>query len=68
MKRMLPLPEPVRHTLIDLFSRLNNMAQAKRNQASKNCLVRFYLGRKRFGSSRSGGSMFFSLRNFKFLF
>ncbi|KAI9761003.1 MAG: hypothetical protein M1840_002157 [Geoglossum simile] len=65
MERIFPLPETVRHTLIEVFSQPSNITQAKSDSANKDCLVRPLLGRKRFGASRPGGSIFFSLRNFK---
>ena len=65
MERVFPLPEPVRHALIDMFCNPTNSTAAKAHPANKDCLVKLLLGRKRFGSSRPGGSMFFSLRNYK---
>ena len=65
MERVFPLPEPVRHALIDMFCNPTNSTAAKAHPANKDCLVKLFLGRKRFGSSRPGGSMFFSLRNYK---
>lgn len=65
MERIFPLSEPVRHILIGIFCRPENVPQAKSNQANKDCRVRPFLGRKRFGNNRSGGIMFLSLRNYK---
>jgi hypothetical protein len=65
MERIFPLPEPIRQALIDLFCNPNNVIQAKNDPSNKDCLVRLLLGRRRFGTSRPGGSMFFSLRNYK---
>jgi hypothetical protein len=64
MERIFPLPE-VRNTLIEIFCRPDNVIQAKADKANKDCLVRPLLGRKRFGTIRPGGSLFFSLRNYK---
>lgn len=65
MERIFPLPEKIRHAIIDVFCSPFNADKAKRMAANKDCLVRVLLGRKRFGTSRPGGGMFFSLRNFK---
>ncbi|RAQ68677.1 hypothetical protein COH21_013003 [Aspergillus flavus] len=65
MERIFPLPQPVRHALIELFCNPNNVATAKSDALNKDCLVRLFLGRKRYGASRPGGSRFFSLRNYK---
>lgn len=65
MERIFPLPEPIRDTLIDVFCPPQNVNAAKDDPANKDCLIRPLLGRRRFGSSRPGGSMFFSLRNYK---
>ncbi|KAJ5176580.1 uncharacterized protein N7482_002457 [Penicillium canariense] len=66
MEHIFPLPEQIRHAIIDVFCNPVNVSTAKTEPANKDCLVRILLGRKRFGSSRPGGSMFFSLRNYKF--
>lgn len=65
MERVFPLPEQIRHALIDVFCPPANASRAKTEAANKDCLVRVLLGRRRFGASRPGGSMFFSLRNYK---
>ncbi|RAH59513.1 hypothetical protein BO85DRAFT_467281 [Aspergillus piperis CBS 112811] len=65
MERIMPLPQPVRHALIDIFCNPNNAQVAKSDPLNKDCLIRLLLGRKRFGSSRPGRSMSFSLRNYK---
>ncbi|KAE8153310.1 zinc finger protein-domain-containing protein [Aspergillus avenaceus] len=65
MERIFPLPQPVRHALIELFCNPKNVAAAKNDASNKDCLVRMFLGRKRYGASRPGGSRFFSLRNYK---
>ncbi|KAL2787102.1 hypothetical protein BJX66DRAFT_341572 [Aspergillus keveii] len=65
MERILPLPAPIRESLIDLFCPDNKKHLAKVDRANKDCLIRVLLGRRRYGSSRPGGSMFFSLRNYK---
>ncbi|KAJ5993734.1 zinc finger protein-domain-containing protein [Penicillium sp. IBT 35674x] len=65
MERIFPLPEKIRHALIDVFCLSVNASTAKVDRANKDCLVRVLLGRRRFGISRPGGSKFFSLRNYK---
>lgn len=65
MERVFPLPEIIRHALIDVFCNLANAERAKAEPKNKDCLVRVLLGRRRYGSLRPGGSMFFSLRNYK---
>lgn len=65
MERVFPLPEKIRHALVDVFCNPAIAAQAKSEPKNKDCLVRVLLGRRRFGSLRPGGSMFFSLRNYK---
>ncbi|RAK82036.1 zinc finger protein [Aspergillus fijiensis CBS 313.89] len=65
MERIFPLPQPIRHALIDLFCNPNHINAAKSSSANKDCLIRLMLGRKRYGSSLPGGSRFFSLRNYK---
>ncbi|KAJ5277000.1 hypothetical protein N7524_003153 [Penicillium chrysogenum] len=65
MERVFALPEKIRHALIDVFCNPVNAVKAKSEPKNKDCLVRVFLGRRRFGSLRPGGSMFFSLRNYK---
>ncbi|KAJ5278695.1 zinc finger protein-domain-containing protein [Penicillium angulare] len=65
MERILPLPEKIRLALIDAYCNPVNVPKARADPASKDCLLRVLLGRKRYGSSRPGGSIFFSLRNYK---
>ncbi|KAB8271165.1 hypothetical protein BDV30DRAFT_228370 [Aspergillus minisclerotigenes] len=65
MERIFPLPQAVRHALIELFCNPNNVATAKSDASNKDCLVRLFLGRKRYGASRPGGSRVLSLRNYK---
>ncbi|RAK96769.1 zinc finger protein [Aspergillus ibericus CBS 121593] len=65
MERVFPLPQPVRNALIELFCNPINAPAAKNDPLNKDCLIRLFLGRKRVGTSRPGGSMFFSLRNYK---
>ncbi|KGO77594.1 Protein of unknown function DUF3669, zinc finger protein [Penicillium italicum] len=65
MERIFPLPEKIRHALIDAFCNPANASKAKTDPANKDCLVRVLLGRRRFGASRPGGGKFFSLRNYK---
>lgn len=61
MERIFPHPSPLRFALIDKFCPPHGRAQSKASEADKDCLVRPYLGRMKYGS----GGMFFSLRNFK---
>ncbi|KAK2591965.1 hypothetical protein QQS21_010337 [Conoideocrella luteorostrata] len=61
MERIFPLPRPVRYSLIEKYCPPQGRSMAKTNEANKDCLVRPYLGRVKYGS----GSNFFSLRNFK---
>ncbi|KAK2853249.1 hypothetical protein FQN49_005255 [Arthroderma sp. PD_2] len=65
MERVLPLPEPVRNALIETYCPPQNVDNAKRDLKNKDCLVMIFLGRKRIGTSRPGGTSFFSLRNYK---
>lgn len=65
MDRIFPLHESIRHNLIELYCPSNKIDIAKTDQANKDCLLCPLLGRKRFGSSRPGGGLFFSLRNYK---
>jgi hypothetical protein len=65
MERILPLPERIRTTLVDVFCPPQNISRAKEDAANKDCLVRPLLGRNQAKKSRPGGSLFFSLRNFK---
>ncbi|KAK1471094.1 hypothetical protein CCUS01_06208 [Colletotrichum cuscutae] len=61
MERIFPLPKPVRHCLIEKFCPPQGREQLMKSEANKDCLVRPYLGRIKYGS----GGQFFSLRNFK---
>ncbi|KXH62905.1 hypothetical protein CNYM01_01973 [Colletotrichum nymphaeae SA-01] len=61
MERIFPLPKPVRHCLIEKFCPPQGREQLMKSEANKDCLVRPYLGRIKYGT----GSQFFSLRNFK---
>jgi hypothetical protein len=65
MERVFPLPEPIRSSLIEAFCPPHNTEKAKNDPANKDCLIRPLLGRRRYGASRPGGSLFFSLRNYK---
>lgn len=65
MDRIYPLPAPIRELLIDLFCPSERSQMAKADPANKDCLIRVLLGRRRYGASRPGGGMFFSLRNYK---
>lgn len=59
MERVLPLPQPLRHHLIDRYCPRNKEG-AKLYAPNRDCLVRPLLGRRRRGS----GTVAFSLRNF----
>ena len=59
-ERVLPLPAPVRHELIQQFCKEDLRTRAAADVANKDCLVRVYLG-----SMRGRITSFFSLRNFK---
>ncbi|KAG8413942.1 hypothetical protein J3458_011599 [Metarhizium acridum] len=61
MERIFPLPRPIRWALIDKFCPPQGQTMARNNEANKDCLVRLYFGRLKYGM----GSRFFSLRNFK---
>ncbi|WQF89161.1 hypothetical protein CDEST_14175 [Colletotrichum destructivum] len=61
MERIFPLPRPVRHALIEKYCPPQAREKMKSDVANKDCLVRPYLGRVKFGQ----GGLFFSLRNFK---
>lgn len=41
------------------------IAKAKSDPSSKDCIIHPLLGRRRFGGSRHGGRIFFSLGNYK---
>lgn len=60
MERVLPLPRPLRHLLIDRYCP-SDKDEAKSYGPNQDCLVRPILGRRRFGSGKIG----FSLRNFR---
>lgn len=60
MERIFPLPQPVRHALIEKYCPPQGIAMVKESQTNKDCLVRPCLGRMKYG----GGERFFSLRNF----
>ncbi|CRL27615.1 Protein of unknown function DUF3669, zinc finger protein [Penicillium camemberti] len=55
MERIFPLPEKIRHALIDSFCNPAIASKAKTDPANKDCLVRVLLGRRRFGASQPGG-------------
>ncbi|KAK3945363.1 hypothetical protein QBC46DRAFT_433743, partial [Diplogelasinospora grovesii] len=52
---------PVRYALIEKYCPSQGRDSIKTDEANKDCLVRPYMGRLRYGS----GGQFFSLRNFK---
>ena len=55
--RIFPMPETIRYALTDLFCHPANV--------NKDFLTKLYLGLRRFGTNRHGGSIVF-LRNYKF--
>lgn len=61
MERILPLPRPIRYALIDKYCPKAGSQKMKVDVANKDCMIRPYLGRVKYGS----GGQFFSLRNFK---
>ncbi len=61
MERIFPLPKPIREALIDKYCPPRIKDQISSNEANKDCLIRPYLGRIKYG----GGQHFFSLRNFQ---
>ncbi|KAK1985655.1 zinc finger protein-domain-containing protein [Colletotrichum cereale] len=61
MERIFPLPRPVRHALIEKYCPPHGRERMRSDAVNKDCLVRPYLGRVKFGQ----GGLFFSLRNFK---
>ncbi|KAH7116859.1 zinc finger protein-domain-containing protein [Dendryphion nanum] len=58
-ERILPLPRPIRHALIDEFCPQRIREKTKADPSSADCLVRLYLGKR-----RPRPSNFFQLRNF----
>ncbi|EKV10733.1 hypothetical protein PDIG_24150 [Penicillium digitatum PHI26] len=65
MEQIFPLPDKIRHALIDAFCNPAIASKVKADPADKDCLVRALLGRRRFGVLRPGGSRFSSLRDYK---
>ncbi|KAK8144450.1 hypothetical protein G3M48_005782 [Beauveria asiatica] len=61
MERIFPLPKPIREALIDKYCPARIKDQIASNEANKDCLIRPYLGRIKYGR----GQQFFSLRNFQ---
>lgn len=59
-ERILPLPKIVRDGLTKLYCAPAKVAQAKEDEANKDCLVRLYLGKRR---ASEAPSRFFTLRN-----
>ncbi|KAK3364171.1 hypothetical protein B0T25DRAFT_445778 [Lasiosphaeria hispida] len=62
MERVFPLPLPIRNALISKFCPPMYQQSAKKYEANKDCLIRPYLGRLKYGSGNYPG---FSLRNFQ---
>jgi len=60
MERVFPLPQPIRHALVDKFCPPQARDSIKESEANKDCLIRPCLGRLKYGA----GASFFSLRNF----
>src|SRR5690606_18752349 len=60
-ERILPLPRPIRHALIDLFCPENSKASVKENATNRDCLARVYLGKRRPEGPPPAN---FSLRNY----
>ena len=63
MQRVLPLPQPVREALIDVFCPEKGREGAKNSKGNKDCIARLYLGASRSNNSQSR-QHFFSLSNF----
>lgn len=61
MERIFPLPKPIREALIEKYCPPRIKEQISSNEANKDCLIRPYLGRIKYGA----GQQFFSLRNFQ---
>ena len=61
-ERILPLPEKLRHAIIDRWCPKALIAKAKEEETNQDCLVRVYLGRRRLPRSRP--LSMFQLRNF----
>ncbi|KIW62799.1 hypothetical protein PV04_10930 [Phialophora macrospora] len=63
-ERIPPLPQEVRHRLIDRYCPPASVAIIKANDADRDCLVRPYLGRRKIQNEARRGKNFFSLRNY----
>ncbi|EXJ56575.1 hypothetical protein A1O7_06919 [Cladophialophora yegresii CBS 114405] len=63
-ERIPPLPQEVRHRLIDRYCPPAAIATIKANDADHDCLVRPYLGRRKIQNEARRGRNFFSLRNY----
>ncbi|OCT48726.1 hypothetical protein CLCR_05022 [Cladophialophora carrionii] len=63
-ERIPPLPQEVRHRLIDRYCPPAAIATIKANDADRDCLVRPYLGRRKIQNETRRGRNFFSLRNY----
>ncbi|OAA73480.1 hypothetical protein ISF_00381 [Cordyceps fumosorosea ARSEF 2679] len=61
LERIFPLPKPTREALIDKYCPAWIKSQISANEASKDCLIRPYLGCVKYSS----GQQFFSLHNFQ---
>ncbi|CAG8888083.1 unnamed protein product [Penicillium egyptiacum] len=65
MERLYPLPETIRHALVDIFCSPDLAKPIKTSRPNKDCLIHLHLGRKRHGSFQRASTRFFSLRNYK---
>ncbi|KAJ4523358.1 hypothetical protein HRR83_000006 [Exophiala dermatitidis] len=63
-ERIPPLPQEVRHRLIDRYCPPASVSTIKANDADRDCLVRPYLGRRKIQNEARRGRNFFSLRNY----
>ncbi|KAH6612088.1 hypothetical protein C7974DRAFT_418989 [Boeremia exigua] len=59
-ERILPIPRPLRHALIEEYCPKSGFEAAKELKSNKHCLVRLYLGKRR----TRVNTLFFNLRNF----
>ncbi|KAL2402484.1 hypothetical protein ABEF95_001977 [Exophiala dermatitidis] len=63
-ERIPPLPQEVRHRLIDRYCPPASAQAIKANDADRDCLVRPYLGRRKIQNEARRGRNFSSLRNY----
>jgi hypothetical protein len=62
-QRIPPIFQPVREMLVDLYCPAPLREEIKRSRQNRDCLIRPYLGRRRFPDGRPRAKMFFTLRN-----